>query len=271
MKQISFYALLSAGLLFLSSCIWGSGDKTDSLLIAKSAIDLKEKKKRERSESNSSDCKDESGCDDICEDVYNEDDDEENEGYVDTCLDLTYKRVIAFERILEILKEPYYSDLLNIEAKDFESFLEVSVGPWVENTKRLNNREVKDLLKWIAGESKISSAVKSAYSDKKEDFDLYEGMQRLFTQIAPKLTKYKGTSKVQRATKKCAELCSAVNKSTLAQSQSFWEMTSDNSDGRDIACKILKVECKDKDSPATLANIQVADCPAAVKTACELE
>ena len=85
-------------------------------------------------------------------------------------------------------------------------------------------------------------------------------------EIAPKLTKYKGSSKSARATRRCAEFCSAVNKSTLAQSQSFWEMSSDNSDGRDIACKILEVQCKD----ATIDNVKAAECPDAVKTACSL-
>ncbi|MCZ0933224.1 MAG: hypothetical protein OXJ52_08740 [Oligoflexia bacterium] len=268
MKQIFFYLLaVSVSGLFLSSCILGQGGESDSLLIAKSAIDSEEKKRRERERSdNRGDCGDYRECEDVCEDVYNDEGDRENEGKVEKCLDLPYKKAISFEDILDILEEPYYDDLTNIEPRDFEAFLEISVAPWVEKTKRLNNDESESLLRWIARESKVASSIVSAYENL-EDYDLYEGMQKLFAEIAPDLgSSYTGTTAQDRAVRRCAEFCSAVADESLAQDQSFWDIvdSKNNISGREIACDILKLKCEH--NPSIISSVLSSHCPPEVQS-----
>ena len=235
MKHVVFYLFLFIVSLFLSSCVKFSEDGSESLIIAKSAIDGNERRRgRDRSdELLRGDCIEHGECEDICEDVYNDEGDRENEGKVETCLELPYKRVVTFEDILDIIEEPHYADLVNIEAKDFEAFLEVSVAPWVEKTKRLNNDEAENLLKWIASESKIAEAIEEAYDSKYEDVDLYEGMQRLFKEIAPV------------GVDRCVQYCSAVKDEVIAQSQSFLDIadSKNNRIGLEIACSIIDVWC----------------------------
>ena len=272
MKQIFFYVLaLSVSGLFLSSCTIGSqGGGSDSLLIAKSAIDTQEKQRRERNSSderNRGDCKDYRECEDVCEEVYNDEDDRENEGKVEKCLDLPYQKAMSFEDLSDILEEPYYDDLTNIEARDFEEFLEVSVAPWVEKTKRLNNSESEALLRWIARDSKVASAIVSAYANL-EDFDLYEGAQRLFEEIAPDLeSDYPGTLAVNRAERRCAEFCSAIANKSLAQSQSFWNIISSYSNvkGLEIACNILLLNCKHENT-SVIGSIDILHCPSDIRS-----
>ena len=271
MKKTFCYLLVSVSSLFLSACLFGQGGGSDNLIIAKSAIDLGEKKKRDRrGESVRGGCEDEdneSDCEDICEAVYNEEGNREDEGKVELCMEMSYKTVLSFEDILEIIEEPYYSDLRNIEAKHFSAFLEVSVAPWIEKTKRLNNNEAEDLLKWIASESQVASAIDKAYEDTYEDFDLYEGVERLFQEIAPNLeSRYTGTTAEDRVVRRCAELCSAVSNKELSQNQSFWEIAnySSNVSGIAIACVILRLNCR-YDGHSIENSVDIVDCPATVK------
>ena len=271
MKQIFFYLCLLISPLILSSCMVGGGS-SDSLIIAKSAIDTTEEKKRDRKESderNRGECGEDRDCEDVCEEVYNDEGDRENEGNVERCLELPYSTAINFEQILEIIEEPYYADLINIEEKDFEDFLEISVAPWVEKTKRLSNEEAENLLKWIASESKVASAIRRAY-DRYEDFDLYEGLQQLFEEIAPDLgSAYPGSTALVRANRSCAEFCSAMSYENLAQNQSFWEIAdySRNGVGQSLACSILTIKCR---ANTILSAIGNSHCPASVALYCGL-
>ncbi|MDE0092205.1 MAG: hypothetical protein OXN83_02835 [Oligoflexia bacterium] len=270
MKKTFCYLLVSVSSLFLSACLFGQGGGSDNLIIAKSAIDLDEKKKRDRrGEVARGSCEDEdneSDCEDICEEVYNEEGNREDEGKEELCMELSYKTVLSFEDILDVIGEPYYSDLRNIEAKHFSAFLEVSVTPWVEKTKRLNNNEAENLLKWIASESNVASAIKKAYENTYEDFDLYEGVERLFQEIAPNLeSRYTDTTAQGRVVRRCAELCSAVSNKELSQNQSFWSIAdSSNMSGMEIACAILRQNCR-YDGYSVKNSVEITDCPAKVK------
>ena len=264
MKQTFFYLFLLVSPLFLSSCLLGGGGASDSFIIAKSAIDTKEKNKRDRNRSNDSnrgECGEEDDCEEICEEVYNEDGDRENEGKVERCLELPYKTAINFEDILEVIEEPYYDDLKNIESKHFEEFLDISIAPWVEKTKRLNNEEAENLLRWIASESNISKALESA-SENYEDFELYEGVEQLFEEIAPSLASYTNS-----ASRRCAQICSATTKKTLAKGESFWNITydSNNAIGQEMACEIIGENC---DYNAVTTTVQSSDCPKAIQLHC---
>ena len=267
MKQTFCYLFVAVNILFLSSCIRPDGG-SDGLIVAKSAFGSQEKKRRERDkEALRGDCKDYGECEDVCEDVYNEEGDRENEGKVERCSDLSYKTAITFEDILDIMEEPYYADLLNIEARDFEKFLEVSVAPWVEKIKRLNNSEAENLLKWIASESKVAGAIRKAYDKQYEDFDLYEGLEKLFEEIAPDLTDYSTATGEDRAVKRCAEFCSAVGSKTLAQNQSFWEIAdySGNVTGLTISCSLLRLKCR-YEGASVVSSVDLDDCPIVVST-----
>ena len=261
MKQIFFYLSVLVSPLFLSSCIGGRG-ASDSLIVARSAIDTKEQDRRDREESEETlrgECGEYRDCEGICEDVYDEDGDRENEGKVEKCLEEQYKTVISFERILEIIEEPYYADLRLIKAKDFKAFLEISVAPWVEKTKRLSNRESEDLLKWIASESKVASAIKDAYSSGYEDFDLYEGLESLFEEIAPSNSSLIGAERL------CYEICHAINSELLSQNKNFWTIADDtnNAAAKTLACGLIKRKC-----PGRLAFDVGNHCPSSFEADC---
>ena len=265
MKHTLFYLLI--GSLLLSACMFEQGIGSNSLIIGKSVTDLKESQRKEREklkEINRKTCKEDRDCEDICEDVYNDGGDRENEGKVEKCLEMSYKRIVTFQDILDIIEEPYYADLTNIEARDFEAFLEVSVAPWVEKTKRLNNSEAEVLLRWIALESKVASSIESAYKNF-EDYDLYEGVQKLFEEIAPSLASYTpgdSPSALERAERRCAEFCSAMSKKSLAQGQSFWDIADDvnNETGLKLACSVLRLKCRYGGS-SVISGISEDDCP----------
>ena len=275
MKKIYSYLLILVSCLFLSACLFGQGGGSDSLIIAQSEVDEAETKRRERSkrrEVNRGDCGEFGDCEEVCEDVYDEDGDRENEGKVKRCLELSYKTAITFEEIVEVIEEPYYDDLQNIEDKNFEAFLDVSLAPWVEKTKRLSNSEAEALLRWIARESAIAGAIQKAYNNY-EDFRLYEGIQRLFEEIAPDLASYTSTSPtaLERVNRSCAELCSAVANDVLAQSQSFWDIAekSNNSSASSLVCGILEIKCS-YEGGSIISGIDIRDCPGSVREECSL-
>ena len=268
MNKIYTYLLVLASCLFLSACLFeGGGRSSDSLIIGKSETDEAEKNRRERvRNANSGDCGEYRDCEEVCEEVYDEDGDRENEGKVERCLDLSYKVAITFEEILELIEEPNYDDLKNIEDKNFEKFLNVSLAPWVEKTKRLNNDEAEALLKWIASKSKVADAIDKAEDNKYRDYD--EVVESLFEEIAPNLT-YPNNSR-----RNCAELCSAVAKERLGKDhKTFWGIITDddskNFKAKELVCDILKVKCN-----GVIVGIINDDCPSEIKSgddSCRLE
>ena len=182
---ICFTGIIFTG-LFLSACYFrgDAGGFDSSLIVAASETDLTSNKsasdRRRTNSSYSGDCEDDKKCTKICEDVYDDSGDEENEGKVQTCLELKYKIAIQFEDILEVLEEPYESTLRNIDDKAFFEFLDVSLDPWVRSTKSASSSQAKDLLIWIAKEPKISSAIIDAYKNYEKEYDKFEGVENLF-------------------------------------------------------------------------------------------
>ncbi|MCY4321308.1 MAG: hypothetical protein OXC37_02740 [Bdellovibrionaceae bacterium] len=264
MRKI-LYLLLFISSLSLFSCAFTSGEGSENLIIARSSIDVNERDRRERAERNNiGDCENNSECEEICEDVYDPDGDEEDEGKVERCLEVSYNIAITFEDILDILEEPYYADLREIESKDFEEFLDVSLAPWIEATRKLNNQEAEDILNWVAREDDISSAITRAYENG-EDFDLYEGMTNLFKEVIPSFNI--GVYTVSE--KRCAEYCLAVADKSISQNQSFWEIVtnpgSNNPEGRRIACSVVQSHCAN-----SIFGVEPSHCPASVREECDL-
>ena len=261
MNKIYSYLLALASCLFLSACLFEGtgGGSSDSLIIGKSETDDKEDKRRERERNaNRGECGEYSDCEEVCEEVYDEDGDRENEGKVERCLELSYKVAITFEDILEVIEEPNYDDLKNIEDKNFEKFLNVSLAPWVEKTKRLNNDEAEALLKWIASKSKVADAIDKAEDNKYRDYD--EVVESLFEEIAPNLSTYTVSS-----VRNCAELCSAVVNERLGKDhKTFWGIITDsdskNPQAEELVCDILKVKCS-----GDISSITEGHCPSAIR------
>ena len=268
MKKIYSYLLVLVSCLFLSACLFEGGG-SDSLIIGKSETDEAEDRRRERerkTEVSRGDCGEFADCEEVCEDVYNEDGDRENEGKVERCLELSHKVAIDFENIVEVIEEPDYDALRNIENKSFKAFLDISLAPWLEKTKRLNNSEAEALLRWIAIEAEIATAIEKAY-DNYEDFDLYEGVEGLFEEIASDLSSYTldTPTALERANRRCAEFCSAVANKALAGNRSFWDIasTKGNSSAQELACGIFKIKCR-HEGLSVVSNVELSDCPASV-------
>lgn len=176
--NIKFIAVMVFFSLFISSCYFRGIE--DNIHIASEAESNRSKRSRVRNITGL--CKDYRECEDVCEEVYNDEGEEENEGKVDACIKLRYKTAMQFEEIVEILEEPENS-LKNIETSVFSDFLDISLAPWVEKAKEASSSEAKELLIWIAKESRISQSIKKAYENFERDFSLYEGVDSLFNEI----------------------------------------------------------------------------------------
>jgi len=177
--NIKFLVVIIFFSLFISSCYF-SGVSDNIQTIASEAESNKSKRKRTRNITGQ--CKDYRECENVCEEVYNEEGEEENEGKVDACIELRYKTAMQFEEIVEILEEPE-NRLKNIEGSVFSDFLDISLAPWVEKAKEASSSDAKEFLIWIAKESKISRGIKKAYENFERHFSLYEGVDNLFKEI----------------------------------------------------------------------------------------
>ena len=210
-----------------------SGGFDDDVIIeASSDGDSRKSSRSRRSSEDNEKCEDVGGCDDTCTNIYNSDGKDENQGRVDRCLELRYATVNELEVILELLEEPYYSSLKNIKNKDFEDFLEVSVGPWVKSTKAFDRKESEDVLRWIATESGIAKAIVDAYKEY-EDFNTYEGVYNMIKDV--------GNSKK----KACDRVCNGIVTAKVGGGKSFWSILKavSNSSAEDIACEVMKNNC----------------------------
>ena len=245
MKNINFLAIMVFSALFLSACLKDIG--SSGLSIAASETDLGGT--RSSSRTSGGKCEDDRDCIDVCEDVYDPDRDDENLGKVDTCLQVSYKLAIQFEDILEILEEPHESSLRNINNKAFFEFLDVSLTPWVEEVEDANDDEAKNLLIWIAKESKISSAIVEAYENYEREYDKFEGVAEMFDRIGNMSD--------------CDNACEAViQEAIVGSSTSFWDIAYDNgnSNAQCIVIELLEQKCDGVNFPALCSNIENSSC-----------
>ena len=183
MKKISFWTVMIFISLFLPACLINPGGFDSRLMVAASETELTNKSEEaaRRGSYNDNLCKDDRDCREVCEDVYDEDD--EQVWNRKTCMELRYETAVQFKDILDIIKEPYNSSLKNIDEKAFSKFLDVSLAPWVTATNRLKNSEAEALLVWIAREERIGTAIAKAYENYEIGYDLFEGVENLFDEI----------------------------------------------------------------------------------------
>ena len=128
-------------------------------------------------------CGDDDDCYDICEDIFNPDDDSENEGKVKACARTNKKYVLQFEDINEAFEDPeHISELELIDESAFTVMMDISASPWIEMTESAQTREAKILLVWIAKNKQIAKAINEA-QDNYEEYDSYEGVKNLLNQV----------------------------------------------------------------------------------------
>ena len=136
-------------------------------------------------------CGDDDDCYDICEDIFNPDDDSENEGKVKACARTNKKYVLQFEDINEAFEDPeHISELELIDESAFTVMMDISASPWIEMTESAQTREAKILLVWIAKNKQIAKAINEA-QDNYEEYDSYEGVKNLLEQVAPNNLKWR--------------------------------------------------------------------------------
>ena len=237
------YNLLFGLLLFcafyLLSCLFEPVGVQDSLIISASEGDSNRNNNRRtasRSETRGK-CEDVGDCDEICEEIYDEDDDNENEGTVDECLELKYSTVLGLEDIFEILEdnEGDYNAIFNIEHKHFKSFLKVSVAPWIELTKDLDDDGSETILRWIAKKKDIATAIVDAYK-KREDYPIYDGVYAMLREVSSR-------------SNTCERVCDAIGNDRIGKAGSFWEIaTEENNDkAQEIVCRLVNKNCSSSD------------------------
>ena len=258
-KLLFICTLLISSLFYLSNCIFdGSGGVQESLIIAPSEGDSNRERRTAPRSSTRGKCSEVGDCDEICEEIYDEDDDNENEGTVDECLELKYSTVLGLEDIFEILEdnEGDYNAIFNIEHKHFKSFLQVSVAPWIELTKDLDDDGSETVLRWIAKKKNIATAIVDAYK-KREDYPIYDGVYAMLREVSNK-------------SDTCERVCDAIVNDRIGKAGSFWEILKEesNSKAEEIACKLVKKTCTSSTEQTRCDNVEVGtsinlytDCP----------
>ena len=188
--------ILSVCLIFSVSCVFpnaGGGSGGTVVLAPSTGDDTTSSTSTTRKTSSSrgtrrGSCEDDSGCEDTCEDIYNDSDDDENEGRVELCIEESRNTVEIFDDIVERLENPSSSILRVISDNyddEFEKFLDISVEPWIELVKGLTANESEDTLIWIATSRNISSIIYERYEEADyEGFADYKGVKELLKEIS---------------------------------------------------------------------------------------
>ena len=266
---------------FFSSCFFGGGGSLfqtaqSGLVIGKSR--LHEKKQgttrttiSSKKESVSGTCEDSYECEDICEDTYGElDSNDEDEGRIKRCLDLSYKVVVSFEEIVKVLENPAYSQLQNIEANDFEEFLNVSLRPWEEFTRDFSSNESEKVLTWIAKDPQIAKAIIDAYKNY-EDVQEYHGIERMLNDISGDLADFKvftvGDDK-DNARAECAVFCDSVVEVPISQGKAFDQIATDEGNNN-LLEKVIMPMIREKCEKSTTSVHNLASLKHTPITFCE--
>ena len=129
-------------------------------------------------------CGDDDDCYDICEDVFDPDDEDRNEGKVRACANVSKQYVIQFEDIVEYLEDPeHISELDNIDERAFDIMMEISAAPWIDVTETANKDEAKILLTWVAKNKRAAESIVESQKNY-EGYDKYEGVKELLERVS---------------------------------------------------------------------------------------
>ncbi len=191
MMKIKTLVLAVCLSLFMPACYFDPGlGQPPSIILPSESGEARDARKKRSGRRPTGRCESAGDCIDICEDVYDEDGEDENEAKVDACVELSYRTVIEFEDISDALRDPSDSNLRNIDERAFADFLDISIAPWVKATELSDlsttsekEKAAKALLIWIARDKKISEAIVAAYTNYESDFYLYQGVNNLFKVI----------------------------------------------------------------------------------------
>ena len=184
MNKVNFLGITVFISLSLTTCVWNNDGFNSGLIVARSETDLD--RNNGRRDTASGKCEEYRDCERGCEEVYDPDNEEENLGKVDACIDLPYNTAIYFEDFLDILEDPHESDLRRIAEnydRAFSDFLDISRQPWVDALDSVSNSEAEYLLIWIAKYPRISQAIYDANENLEKDLPLYEGVAELFKEV----------------------------------------------------------------------------------------
>jgi len=262
-KLIQFFILTIFPVALLTGCFFGGGlpFNRDSTLIIGASKKGPEKTSQSRNNLRGV-CEDDSDCIDICEEIYGEfsDDDEENDGRIDRCLELSYQTVVSFDDIAEVLEDhPAYSQLRNLDPNNFADFLDVSLKPWIEFVEDMRRKDSENLLRWIASERNVANGIESAYLNR-EGFNLYIGVYRLLSDLKPDLSEcaeYEGDLDEERRKRECAEFCLAAYDEDVGGSESFVDIIDEVGNGaaEDILDTLAREECPSSQNTDTAEDL----------------
>ena len=181
-KPLGVLSLLAGVLWLLSSCILPPQNAGGGLILSSESVSPSggRSSRSGRSSRQGRLCEDDSRCEDICEEVYDDEGDSENDGKIRACLELSYTTALEFEDLLEfITTEISSSNLRSVKERTWTKFLDVSIAPWVEAADSASSSEAKVLLAWIAENSRIAQGIVDAYKNYEVGFDQFEGMEEL--------------------------------------------------------------------------------------------
>ena len=238
--------------VFLTSCFFGgfTGNRRGSLIIGSSKAGSNNNTVN-RSNLLEGSCGENADCIDICEETYEyfDEEEEENEGRIERCLELPYRVVDTFEDIVEALEDPAYSLLQNLDGRNFGDFLNVSLKPWIELINEMRREDSEIVLRWIASEKRVADGIESAYLNY-EDFEIYDGVFSMLMDLAPDLSgdpNYPETTDEERTRKVCAEFCRAVFDSNTGGGKSFREIADEvrNTTAQNITLYLVRDICRE--------------------------
>ena len=95
-------------------------------------------------------CEGDDDCEDLCDDIYNTRNDR------DDCEELSVSQVERLSELHEFIEDPDFDDLQDIDFRDFDVYLNISIEPLEKEIRGYNSREAKDFLSWLVLDEKIT-------------------------------------------------------------------------------------------------------------------
>ena len=243
MKALIRCIVLVLSFVFFEGCFFGGVGSGGSSLIIGASRSVDSASRSSNFRDNGGECEDSVDCVEICEEIYSDsnDSDEEHEGRIERCLDLSYNVVAGFLDIVDALEDPAFSKFQNLELDDFEDFLDVSLRPWIDYIKPMRRNDSEIVLRWIASQRKAADAIIKA-NQNYEDIPIYDGVYKLLADLMQELD---DDSCKKRDERMCAQLCTATDQSKVGSGKTFRDII--RLEGNTLAEKIInhliKVEC----------------------------
>ena len=156
MKQL-FNSILLLGAFFLVSCI--RPPVTQPPAQPKAPIDRNYETRKETDKDREivikkarrgAECSTSNKCENICEDIYSRRSDRQD------CEELSVEQVEKLEALDEYLEKPDFDDLQEIDFKDLDVYINVSIDPLDDHVGDWNKRETEAVLEWLATDFEVA-------------------------------------------------------------------------------------------------------------------